>query len=63
MYEYDFVNVDFSWWGQKVKEDYHKLVEDHAKQGWRLVQIFAPSTGAGGNVSYVELIFEREVSG
>jgi hypothetical protein len=63
MYEYEFVNVDFSWWGQKVKEDYHKLVEDHAKQGWRLVQIFASSTGAGGNVSYVELIFERVVNG
>lgn len=63
MYEYEFVNVDFSWWGQKVKEDYRKIVEDHAEHGWRLVQIFAPSTGAGGNVSYVELIFEREATG
>jgi len=62
MYEYQFVNVEFSWWGQKVKQDYHKIVEEHAKQGWRLVQIFAPSTGAGGNVGFIELIFEREIS-
>ena len=63
MYEYEFVNVDLSWWGQKVKVDYREIVEDHAKRGWRLVQIFAPSTGAGGNVSHIELVFEREVSG
>ena len=43
-----------------MKEDYHKLVEDHAKLGWRLVQIFAPGTGAYGVARYFELIFERE---
>ena len=31
-------------------------------QGWRLVQVFAPSTGAYGASKYFELILEREVS-
>ena len=61
-YEYQFVNMEFSWWGQKVKQDYHEIVKDHAKQGWRLVQRFAPSPGAGGNVGVIELIYKREIS-
>jgi hypothetical protein len=59
-YEYNFVDVDFGWWGHRIKEDYHGVIERHGEQGWRLVQIFAPSTGAGGNVRFVEMIFERE---
>lgn len=59
-YEYKFVDVDFSWWGQRIKENYHKIIESHGEQGWKLVQIFAPSTGAAGNVRYIEMIFERE---
>ena len=46
--------------GRTPREDYHRIIEDHAFEGWRLVQIFAPPiSGYGVAVSY-ELIFERE---
>jgi hypothetical protein len=35
-------------------------VQDKAKDGWRLVQIFAPGVAAFGAAKYYELIFERE---
>jgi hypothetical protein len=35
-------------------------VRQHARDGWRLVQIFAPGVAAFGAAKYYELIFERE---
>jgi Domain of unknown function (DUF4177) len=35
-------------------------VHEHAQDGWRLVQIFAPGVAAFGAAKYYELIFERE---
>ena len=63
MYEYKFVRIQLSFFFRKAKEDYHWLIEEHAKQGWRLVQIFAPPTSGYGTASYFELIFERSKSG
>jgi hypothetical protein len=65
MYEYKFVKVDLKgfWIATKKPEaDHHKLIRDHAKQGWRLVQIFAPAVSVvgGGIPEYFELIFEKE---
>ncbi len=67
MYEYKFVKVDLEgFWlsTKKPKADHHKLIEEHAKEGWRLVQIFAPavSVTGGGIPEYFELIFEKESS-
>lgn len=66
MYEYTFVKVDLGgFWlsTKKPKADHHKLIEEYAKEGWRLVQIFAPavSVTGGGIPEYFELIFERKV--
>lgn len=66
VYEYKFVKLDLGgFWvsTKKPREDYHRLIEQYAKEGWRLVQIFAPSVSvrAGGVPEYFELIFEREV--
>jgi len=66
LYEYKFVKdeVILPLFGPtEPVYDYHKIIEEHAKEGWRLVQIFSPAigTGFGGNVKYFELIFEREV--
>jgi hypothetical protein len=36
-------------------------VDDYARKGWRLVQIFAPPTGGAGRSEYFELILERAV--
>ncbi|HWS46839.1 MAG TPA: DUF4177 domain-containing protein, partial [Acidimicrobiia bacterium] len=35
---------------------------EHAKDGWRLVQIFAPGVAAFGAARYYEFIFEREIA-
>jgi hypothetical protein len=35
-------------------------VHEHARDGWRLVQIFAPGVAAFGAAKYYELILERE---
>ncbi len=65
MYEYKFVKIDLEgFWisTKKPKTDHHRLIEEHAKEGWRLVQIFAPSVSVmgGGIPEYFEIIFERE---
>ena len=60
-YEYKFVRVEFKP-GLRTdtpKEDYHKIVQDHAKEGWRLFQVFAPAMSGTGSASFIELIFER----
>ena len=44
------------------KERYKEAIDEQAKEGWRLVQVFAPGTGAYGAAKYYELILEREVS-
>jgi Domain of unknown function (DUF4177) len=61
-YEYKFVRLGEGW--LSVKQDarvrYQDVVHDHAREGWRLVQIFAPGTGAYGAAKYYEIIFERQ---
>lgn len=62
-YEYKFVRLGEGWFGVKsdAKQGYQAAIEEHARQGWRLVQIFAPGTGSYGVAKYFELILEREV--
>lgn len=62
MYEYKFVKVELKGvFTRNPREDYHRLIDDYAKEGWRLVQIFSPavSATAGGVPDYFEIIFER----
>ncbi len=44
----------------KARKAYHESVEREARDGWRLVQVFAPGVAAFGAAKYYELIFERE---
>ncbi len=65
MYEYKFVKVDLTGtWisARRPRVDHHRIIEGHAKEGWRLVQIFAPAVSviSGGTPDYFEIIFERE---
>ncbi|MCM3141531.1 DUF4177 domain-containing protein [Brevibacillus sp. MER 51] len=62
MFEYKFVRVELSSFRRQPKEDYRTVVHEHAKEGWRLVQIFAPSIGGDGMAKYFELIFEKPTS-
>lgn len=61
-YEYKFVRLGQGWFSirKSAQRDYQKIVHEHAAEGWRLVQIFAPSEGAYGLATFYELIFERE---
>jgi hypothetical protein len=65
-YEYKFVRLGeyagSALFGvsDKARNGYEDVVHEHARDGWRLVQIFAPSGAAFGAAKYYELIFERE---
>jgi len=64
-YEYRFVRLGEGALGVKstAKEHYQELIQQHAREGWRLVQIFSPSTGIYGASQYFELILERTCFG
>ncbi len=55
-YEYKFVHIKYNFWTSKPKEDYKGIIQDHARQGWRLATLVPPSTH---NAHAFELIFER----
>jgi Domain of unknown function (DUF4177) len=65
-YEYKFVRLGeyrgSALFGvsDKVRNAYEDVVHEQARDGWRLVQIFAPGVAAFGAAKYYELIFERE---
>ena len=59
MYEYKFERVEIGKWNNKPKGEYQEIILEHAKSGWRLVQIFAPGIAAYGSAAYYEIIFER----
>ena len=60
-YEYKFVKIELKagFWTNTPKQEYREIIERHASEGWRLVQIFAPGTTGYGVAAYFELIFER----
>jgi Domain of unknown function (DUF4177) len=66
-YEYKFVRIGeyagSALFGvrDKDRQDYEHVVREHAQDGWRLVQIFAPGVAAFGAARYYEFIFEKEV--
>jgi hypothetical protein len=65
-FEYKFVRLGedggsaFFGVNDKARNAYEEVVRQHARDGWRLVQIFAPGVAAFGAAKYYELIFERE---
>jgi hypothetical protein len=63
-YEYKFVRLGEAWWGGPSAEarcGYQAEIERHARDGWRLVQIFAPAISGYGSAKYYELVLERPV--
>jgi len=58
MYEYKFIRIRTSIWSGLPKQDYRKVIQSEAKEGWRLIQILTP-TGISMLPSFYELIFER----
>ncbi|ELK45628.1 DUF4177 domain-containing protein [Halobacillus sp. ACCC02827] len=60
MYEHKFIKLELSSLRRKPENDYHEVVHEQAKDGWELVQIFAPGSSSYGIPSYYELIFKRQ---
>ncbi len=62
-YEYKFIRLGEGWTSARTeaREGYQQAIHEHARDGWRLVQIFAPGIGAYGAATYYELILEREL--
>ncbi len=62
MYEYKFIKVELKsgWKGKTPREDYHEIIEEYARDGWRLVQIFSPPISGYGVADFYEIILERE---
>ena len=63
-FEYKFVRLGEGLLSVRrdARNDYQEQVRQHARDGWRLVQIFAPGVGAYGAAKYYELVLEREIS-
>lgn len=61
MYEYKFVKIELSSWNNKPAEDHQVIIKNHAEDGWRFVQIFAPPIKGYGIAAYFEIIFERPI--
>jgi len=61
-YEYKFVRLGEGMMSVKrsAKEQYQQVIHDHAREDWRLVQVFAPPIAGHGVAKYFEIIFERE---
>ncbi|MGE7631807.1 DUF4177 domain-containing protein [Bacillus paramycoides] len=64
MFRYKFVKIELTWGFTRSKptEDYQKIIQEHARDGWRFVQIFAPAIGSSGQPEYFELIFEKKIT-
>ena len=60
-FEYRFVRIRLrsGWWSGEIRSDYQVIVDQHAEEGWRLVQVFAPAVAGYGAARYADLIFER----
>jgi hypothetical protein len=63
-FEYKFVRLGEGFLSARseARNDYQEQIQQHAREGWRLVQIFAPGIGAYGAAKYYELVLEREIS-
>ncbi len=62
-YEYKFVRLGEGWTSARseARDQYQDEIQQHARDGWRLVQVFAPGVGVYGAAKYYELILEREL--
>jgi len=65
-YEYESVEFDFGGWGLGAGniyeiEDYRRVIDRRAAEGWRYVG-FVPTRQRGtGHTQQIDLIFEREI--
>lgn len=63
MYTYKFVNVKHSAWTGKPKESIEDIINTHALDGWRFVQVVIDSASVWYKGYYqTKVIFEKTVA-
>lgn len=60
MYHYKYVETTLG--GFFSTADHHGIIDDHAKEGWRLVQVLPVTYNSHGKPTSFEIIFERRVT-
>ena len=61
-YEYKFVRLGKGQlWPTRGAEIYKEVIQEYAKGGWCLVQVFAPSRGYWELANFHELILKRKI--
>ncbi len=59
-FEYEFIRINVEgFFSKQPVEDYHEIIHKKAAEGWRLVTVVTPPSGAQGVIGYYELVFER----
>lgn len=61
MYKYKFENIKVSALSGKAKEDYEKIIQDYAQEGWRLHTFSPLPFAAAGQALNIQLIFEKAI--
>lgn len=46
---------------KSARNGYAEVIDEYARQGWRLVQVFAPGHGVYGAPKYYDIILERPI--
>lgn len=60
MYEYKIIKIKLGGLFNAIpKENYENVIAEHASEGWRLVQVFAPGVANNGLPTFYDVIFER----
>jgi hypothetical protein len=60
MYEYKYVSCSLG--GFFTEADHHGVIDENAKEGWRLVQVLPLYYNTHGKPTDYEIIFERKIS-
>jgi hypothetical protein len=59
MYEYKYVSATLG--GFMTNANHHEIIDDNAKDGWRLVEVLPTSYNLDGKPIKYEIIFERTI--
>ncbi|AAU25562.1 DUF4177 domain-containing protein [Bacillus licheniformis] len=62
MYEYQTVSIAVGAFNGKLEKNYSDVIHEYAEKGWKLHSVFSVPSRAGGQVSSIELIFEKPKS-
>ncbi|WP_139905746.1 DUF4177 domain-containing protein [Clostridium thermarum] len=59
MFEYKYVECTLG--GFFTEANHHEIIQEHAKEGWRLVQVLPLYYNGHGKPTDYEIIFEKEI--